>query len=122
MKRIKLDENFPPVTVDIFRDRKIDASSVYEQQLNGAEDDKIYRVYVEEKRTLITFDLDFANIIRYPSDKTPGIIIARNKSKLNLSGITLLCKRLALLIEKEDLADKLFIVEETRVRIRKPDE
>jgi predicted nuclease of predicted toxin-antitoxin system len=121
MKKIKLDENFPPAMVDIFLKRKIDASSVYLQQLNGTDDDRVFDICINEGRALVTFDLDFANILRYPSDKTPGIIIARSKRKINLAGISSLCDRLATLIAKEDIAGKLFIVEETKVRVRKPD-
>ena len=31
MKKLKLDENFPPTSVDIFRQNNIDASSILEQ-------------------------------------------------------------------------------------------
>ena len=122
MKKIKLDENFPPSAVEIFRKKKIDASSVFEQRLSGSDDDKVFNVCKKEKRVLVTFDLDFANILRYPSNNTSGIIIARHKKKINLVGIASLCKRLALLITQEEITGKLFIVEETKIRVRKPEE
>jgi predicted nuclease of predicted toxin-antitoxin system len=121
MKKIKLDENFPPSSAEIFRKKKIDASSVYEQRMNGSDDDEIFNVCKKEDRILVTFDLDFANIIRYPSHKTPGIIIARNRRKINLSGINSLCNRLALVIAREEITGKLYIVEPTTIRVRKPD-
>ena len=79
MKKIKLDENFPPSVVDIFNQHGIDASSVFHQNMQGDVDDTVLDVCVKEDRILITFDLDFANIIRYSTEGTPGIIISRNK-------------------------------------------
>jgi hypothetical protein len=66
--------------------------------------------------------LDFANIIRYPTDGTPGIILSRNKKKITLANIKPLCERLAKIVIDHDTKGQLFIVEETKIRIRKPDD
>jgi predicted nuclease of predicted toxin-antitoxin system len=58
MKKIKLDENFPPSLVHIFRLHGIDASSVHEQNMNGTDDDKLFEICIAEERAIITFDLD----------------------------------------------------------------
>ena len=121
MKKLKLDENFPPSMADIFKQYQIDASSVYEQKLNGSDDEKIFDVCVSEERTLVSFDLHFANIIKYPSDDTAGIIIVRTKARVSLEAIAILCQRLALIINQYDLNGKLYIVEDTKIRIRKPE-
>ena len=122
MKKLKLDENFPPSSVDVFRQNNIDASSVYEQDMCGSDDDSLFDVCIIEKRTLITFDLDFANILRYPASKTDGIIIVRSKKKMSIDEIGDICKRLVALILHTDLTGKLFIVENTKVRIRKSED
>jgi predicted nuclease of predicted toxin-antitoxin system len=122
MKRLKLDENFPPSMADIFKQHQIDASSVYEQKLNGSDDEKVFDVCVNEERILVTFDLDFANIIKYPSDNTAGIIIVRTRAKVSLEVIAILCQRLAAIINQYDLNGKLYIVEDTKIRIRRPEE
>jgi predicted nuclease of predicted toxin-antitoxin system len=72
MKKIKLDENFPPTLLSLFQSEVIDASSVYLQNISGADDNLVYKICREEGRILVTFDLDFANIIRYPTNDTPG--------------------------------------------------
>lgn len=122
MKKIKLDENFPPTFLTLFQNDLIDASSVYLQNLSGSDDNLIYNVCREEERTLITFDVDFANIIRYPAEETSGIIVCRIRKKIDLAYIRELCVILVKIISENDLNGKLFIVEENRVRIRKPDE
>jgi predicted nuclease of predicted toxin-antitoxin system len=122
MKKIKLDENFPPSFLPLFQSEVIDASSVYLQNISGADDNLVYKICREEKRTLVTFDLDFANIIRYPANDTAGIIVCRVRKKINLDYIKGLCSTLVKVISENELSGKLFIVEEDKVRIRKPDE
>lgn len=41
MKKIKLDENFPPTFLPLFQSETIDASSVYLQNISGADDNRI---------------------------------------------------------------------------------
>jgi len=122
MKKIKLDENFPPVSVEIFKKAKITAASVLDQKLSSSPDDNLYKVCISEKRALVTFDLDFANIIRFPSQNTPGIIVCRLRKKTSLAEINVLCNTLVSLITSNDLEGKLFIVEHHRIRIRRPPE
>ncbi|MBY0432913.1 MAG: DUF5615 family PIN-like protein [Cyclobacteriaceae bacterium] len=121
MKKIKLDENFPPAFLTLFQNELIDASSVYLQNISGAGDDLVYKICQEEKRALVTFDLDFANIIRYPAHETEGIIVCRIRRKINLDYIRMLCLTLVKVISENDLSGKLFIVEGKKVRIRKSD-
>lgn len=122
MKKIKLDENFPPAFLPLFQSEAIDASSVYLQNISGADDNLVFKICQEERRTLVTFDIDFANIIRYPTNNTAGIIVCRIRKKINLSYIRELCVVLVKIISENELSGKLLIVEEHKVRIRKPDE
>ena len=75
MKQIKLDENFPPGFTSVFEAGGIDASSVLKQNISGTDDDHLYQLCIKEKRIIVTFDLDFANIIRYPSATTSGATV-----------------------------------------------
>jgi predicted nuclease of predicted toxin-antitoxin system len=122
VKKIKLDENFPYPAVEIFSKHGIDAPSVHHQNMDGSMDDHIYDVCIKEGRILITLDLDFANIIRYPSAPTPGIVLVRSGMKINLKKIAFICERLAHIVVSNDTQGKLFIAEDTRIRIRRPDE
>ena len=88
----------------------------------GTDDDTLFDVCITENRTLITFDLDFANILRYPSSKTDGIIVVRSKKKMSIDEIGEICKKLVNLILHTDLTGKLFIVESTKVRVRSSEE
>lgn len=122
MKKIKLDENFPPDFVSLFQTNLIDASSVHHQNISGSQDNYVFKICKEESRVLVTFDLDFANILRYPADDTAGIIVCRLRKKINLDYIRELSIMLVKVISEHELSGKLFIVEDNKVRIRNPDE
>lgn len=121
MKQIKLDENFPPAFTSVFEAGGIDASSVLKQKISGTDDDHLYHLCIKEKRIIVTFDLDFANIIRYPSDTTPGIIVCRVRQKITLKDIKALCEKLVGILNSTDLENNLVIVDGNKLRIRRPD-
>ena len=66
---------------------------------------------------LVTLDLDFADIRAYPPASFPGIIVLRLTllDKVHLLAAT---TRLLTLVTQEELTNKLWIVDETTVRIR----
>lgn len=122
MKTLKLDENFPFSATKIFAEKGIDASSVFAQQLCGTDDANLLEICKEEGRILVTFDLDFANIIRFKLDESPGIIICRFKRQVNFEFILHQCLRITEVVTNTDVNGKLLIIDEKRIRIRKPDD
>jgi predicted nuclease of predicted toxin-antitoxin system len=121
MKQIKLDENFPTGFTSVFEAGGIDASSVLKQNISGTDDDHLYQLCIKEKRIIVTFDLDFANIIRYPSATTSGIIVCRIRQRITLEDIKVLCEKLVGIINSTDLENNLVIVDGNKLRIRRPD-
>lgn len=122
MKKIKLDENFPASCILLFAQAGIDASSVLLQNISGINDDGLYEICTKEGRTLITFDLDFANIIRYPSNATKGIIICRIRKRINIDEIKSLCSTIIKIVKEQELDGNLFIIDDNKVRVRKPEQ
>ena len=71
----------------------------------------------QEQRCLVTLDLDFAEVIRFPPQKTEGIVIIRVPKNPSLS---LLEKTVQQLLQKTtELSPEsnLWIVEAERIRI-----
>ena len=60
--RIKTDENLPAEAAATLRECGLDAETVWDE-------------------SLVTLDLDFANVRAYPPDRYPGIIVLRLKSQ-----------------------------------------
>lgn len=118
--RVKLDENFPPSAVQILEQNGIDASSVFHQQISGTNDDNLYQLCLAEQRILVTFDLDFSNIIRYPTINTPGIVVYRKSKNFSLQEILALTQQIAKLLLNIELSQNLVIIDNQKVRVRKP--
>jgi len=115
--KIKLDENLPAALTELLRAAGHDAMTVAEEALGGSKDPKVLQVATSEGRTLLTFDLDFADIRRYPIGSHAGIVVFR----LHDQRWVVLEPPARRLIESgllDRLQNGLAIVDESRVRIR----
>ena len=119
MIKLKLDENFSPYTADIFKNAGFDTHTVYDEQLSGADDTVIYNECLAEKRCIITFDTDFCDILRFPSEPTAGIIVIRPKRPIVLQDVKLFALKLAELLKETNPKNSLWILDFNKLRIRK---
>lgn len=115
--KFKADENLPIEVADLLRKAGYDAVTVVEQQLEGSADSTIASVCQKEERVLITLDTGFADIRAYPPVEFPGLIVLRlyRQDKLH---VLRAIERLIPLLSSEPLEHLLWIMEETRLRIR----
>jgi predicted nuclease of predicted toxin-antitoxin system len=114
--KIKLDENLDVRLADLFVKVGHDVSTVHEQGLGGQPDQRIFDVCHNEKRILISQDMDFSNVLRFPPDKAYGIVVIKSRDQLLPTTRRLLRAVLALL-DDESPAGALWIVEDRRIRI-----
>lgn len=115
--RFKIDENLPNLVANILQESGHDALTIHDQKMAGSPDFSIADKVQEERRTLITCDLDFADIRRYPPKTYSGIIVLR----LNIQekdNVALVLRRLLPFFEGEQLQGRLWIVDESKVRVR----
>ena len=115
--RFKLDENLPVEVADMFREAGHDALTVLDQDLMGARDSDIAAVCMREDRILVTFDTDFADIRTYPPDAYPGLVVLRLDSQAR-DHVLVIGARLLKVLSGTDLSGQLWIVEESRIRVR----
>ncbi len=114
--KFKIDENLPVEIAELLRENEFKVKTVLEEELGGTSDADLSTKCQEEKRILITLDLDFADIKSYPPEEYPGLIVLRPNSQSKshlLSLFTTLLSRL----QKEPVKNKLWIVEENKIRI-----
>ena len=115
--KFKIDENLPVEYVDILVDAGHDATSVFSQNLQGRPDSQIIDACQAENRSLITQDLDFADIRSYPPENYPGLAVLRLSKQDKYSLIEAL-QRVLPSFESEALRGRLWIIEDQRIRIR----
>lgn len=115
--KFKTDENLPIEVAQLLVNSGHDTKTVNEQQLQGAKDFIIFNVCNNEQRILVTLDLDFADINIYPPQKSPGIIVLRVGSHAK-KHVLKIFQRIILLITHETVKNRLWIVEENKIRIR----
>jgi len=115
--RFKTDENLPIDIAELLRQLGHDALSVREQGLAGVVDPAVAAVCQVEKRALVTLDLDFSDIRRYPPANFAGIIVLRPPVQL-IPALARLMGQVTAMLGVEKLDGCLWIVDDHRVRIR----
>jgi predicted nuclease of predicted toxin-antitoxin system len=116
--KLFLDENLSPQHAAELRTDGYDACAVAEVGLSGAPDEQIRQFAIEERRVLVTLDADFAHIIRFPPDHTPGVVRSKVHPPTE-QRIREAIRRALALLENTDLSGCLAVVDEHKVRIRR---
>jgi predicted nuclease of predicted toxin-antitoxin system len=112
-----LDENLSPKHAAELRSNGCDACAAVEVGLSGAPDEQIRRFAIEGGRVLVTLDADFAHILRFPPEHTPGVVRLKVHPPTE-QRIREAIRRALSLLENTDLAGCLAVVDENKVRIR----
>jgi predicted nuclease of predicted toxin-antitoxin system len=119
--QFKIDENLPIEIAELLINAGHNAKTVNEQQLQGVKDPVLIDVCKRENRVLVTLDTDFSDIRAYPPQEFSGIIVLRVGSQAK-QHITKVFQNIISLTQREPLNQHLWIVEETRIRIRGKDD
>jgi len=73
--KILVDEHLPRALVGFLRERGHDTLNLRDLGLRGAADRNVFAAAQKEGAALVTADLDFADIRRYPPGSHCGIIV-----------------------------------------------
>ncbi|HUT55755.1 MAG TPA: DUF5615 family PIN-like protein [bacterium] len=115
--KIKLDENMPHDLAELLSASGHDAATAAEQGLSGADDQEVLEKASSEERLLMTLDVGFADIRKYPLGSHGGIVVFRLHDQR-----WVVMKRPAQRLIESGLLQKLerglAIVDESRVRFR----
>jgi predicted nuclease of predicted toxin-antitoxin system len=119
--KFKLDENFGTRTQQLFRAAGHDVSSVEGQKLCGCTDQRLFEVCEHDGRCLVTLDMDFGDVTRFPPGRSPGIVVLRLPTNPTLAVLESLVGALLRSLGSEPLAGRLWVVEPGRIRIHQTD-
>jgi predicted nuclease of predicted toxin-antitoxin system len=116
MLKFKVDENLPVEVAALLLEAGYDALTVPQQRLGGQPDPNIAAVCRQERRSLVTLDLDFSDIRTYPPADYAGIVVLR-LGRLDKNRILESVRRCLPLLSQEPLEGKLWIADEMSIRM-----
>ena len=116
---VKLDENLSNTHAEFLRQAGYDCDRVTDEELSGAEDDRIWQRVCTENRFFITLDLYFSDIRKFSPGTHPGILLLRPSNRSRQAVLELLDR---LLSEQrlENWQGCLVVADERQTRVRCP--
>ena len=115
--RFKLDENLGTRTQEIFRAAGHEVQTVLSEGLQGCSDQHLYEVCCMEGRCLVTLDLDFSDVLRFPPTEAHGIVVIRVPRNPSVDLLEQLVRQFLESLSRLPLERGLWIVEVGRVRV-----
>jgi len=119
MPKFVIDEDMPRSTAKHLDELGYDAKDVRDVGLRGAKDDAVFAFAQSNEAVLITGDLGFGNILRFPIGSHCGIVIAHFPNEVSTHEINRELEIRLSEIEESSLNGSLIILEPGKVRIRK---
>ena len=117
--RLKLDENLSRHLKPVLTDLGHDVLTAADENLLSRPDTEVAAVSIKEGRMLLTLDVEFADLRKYPPGVHPGIILFRPSSFGPLT-VNRFIADFVRSTDLEALAACVAIVDPTRVRVRSP--
>ena len=117
--RIKLDENLPVRLAAVLQSLDHDVHTITDENLSGRSDPEVWDAAQQERRFLITQDLDFSDVRRFAPGTHYGILLVRLHSPDRES----LISRVAEVFQREEVSrwTGCFVVAtERKVRVLRP--
>ena len=121
MTRLKLDENLSRHLKPRLSAIGHDTTTTAEENLLSKPDSKVARAAFSEGRMLLTLDVGFGDLGKYPPGSHPGILLFRPQSLGPLEVNEYVASRMRNL-DLDSLTGCTVIVEPARLRIRRPEE
>jgi predicted nuclease of predicted toxin-antitoxin system len=113
--RFKVDENLHPEIAELLQLHGHDAATVFDQGLRGYNDEQIAQACLAEGRVLLSLDLDFSNLLAFPPDLYPGLIVLRLRNR-SRDAVKRVVGRVLGHLATRSIAGQLWVVDELRIR------
>jgi len=117
--KVKLDENLPRSAARHLSDAGHDCSTAFAEGLGGAPDPALAAAASAEGRLLVTLDRGLGDLRAHPPGTHPGIVVLRLHDQ-SAPRVVAVLQRLVEAFDLAAFAGCIAIVEEERVRIRRP--
>jgi predicted nuclease of predicted toxin-antitoxin system len=115
--KFELDENLGSRTAAIISEAGHDVETIAREKLSGTSDARQFEICIAEGRCLISLDLDFADVVRFPPRNTPRIAVLRLPRVASLGLLTGLVRGLLTALQTASIGGPLWVVEAGRIRM-----
>ena len=115
--KFKLDENFGRRTADLFVHAGHAIETVVEEGLGGASDRAVFEACRAEDRCLVSLDLDFSDVTRFPPHDSGGIAVIRCPRNPTPDQLNVMISRFLSALSTNEIVGRLWIIELTRIRV-----
>ena len=119
--RFKLDENLGRTCAGLLTKAGHDVATVRGQNLCSSSDENLAKICGQEKRCLVTLDLDFGNPLRFSPNQYAGIVVLRLSTKSSYRDLSDCLKMLVRGLENREVAGRLWIVQRNSIREYEPE-
>jgi predicted nuclease of predicted toxin-antitoxin system len=119
MRRFVIDEDMPRSTGKLLKHLGYEIKDIRDHRLRGASDDAVYQFAQSHQAVLITGDLGFGNILRFPIGSHFGIVVTRFPNEMTAGEINRQLVERFRELREEDFKGNLIIIEPGKIRIRK---
>ena len=119
MKVFLVDEDLPRSLARALSAAGMQSIHVIEAGLRGRSDSDVLAEANRNRRTLLTADLDFSNLLQYPLGSHAGIVIARFPNETPVEVLNQAIVSALDALAPDELVGCLVIIEPARVRIRR---
>ena len=119
MARFVIDEDMPRSTGVALVEAGYEVKDVRDHGHRGASDEEIYRFAQQQEAILLTGDLGFGNILKFPLGKHFGIVVARFPTEMTPKEMNREIVASLRDLTETDFKGNLIILEPGRIRIRR---
>ncbi len=119
MKAFLIDEDLPRSLARALSVAGMDAVHVIDAGLRGRSDSVVLADANRNRRTLVTADLDFSNLLQYPLGTHAGIVIARFPNETPVDTLNEAVVAALNSLADDEITGCLVIIEPGRVRLRR---
>jgi len=119
MARFLIDEDLPRSLAEALRRPGLDARDVRDVGLRGHSDEAIFEFAVAQAMVVVTADVDFGNVLRFPQDRHHGIVVARFPNETPIAELNAAVVAAIESLRTSDLEGAVVVIEPMRIRVRK---
>lgn len=119
MPRFLVDEDLPRSLVRLLREAGIQAEDARDAGLRGRPDDEVLEYAASQGLVLLTADLGFGNILRFPLGSHAGVLVARFPNEMPTTALNETILSSIRSLSDEEISGNLVVLEPGRIRLRR---